>query len=290
MGARDHSGSVWNVRSEALVAAAAVPRTRCGRALTRRGRCRCCAAWRPVRLRGFRRRASRAGQAGCAPGNPAAAAILCQPPPTPGARAVKLVFCSFETRSLCVTQVRLEGTVAQDVLEHAAMLLPPRPTLQTLLLALGQSWESCFIILFLAGSLVVQACLALPLLSPPMYWNYSEPPCLGLVSFHCTTFKGINFLKMYVYVLEEGRAVAGMWTSGQIASDSSCLPPRQEWAHFCSLRSPPQCPRSPLSDLNNILKAGCKIGPGFPNLFLLFFSYWLAFLSNLLPWDLDPLR
>lgn len=102
-----------------------------------RGRCRYCAAWRPVRRRGFWRRAlEKAGRAGCDPGNPAAAAISCQPPPTPGVRAVRLVFCSFETRSLCVTEVRLEGTVAQDVLEHAAMLLPQLPTLQTLLLAL----------------------------------------------------------------------------------------------------------------------------------------------------------
>lgn len=62
----------------------------------------------------------------------------------------------------------------------------------------------------------------------------------------------------------------GCGRQDKVASDSSCLPPceSQESAHFSRLPSPSQCPRSPLSDLNNILKAGCKSGPGFSNLFL----------------------
>lgn len=122
-----------------------------GRALTRRGRRRCCAPWRPVLRGGCRRRAlpGREGgvcwrEPGCCGGEAVTRRLPCPSGPT-------LVFGFFETRSRCVTQVSLEGTVA---LRNSRPRSRPSFQMLTLQFALGQAWEFVLLAFFplLTGS------------------------------------------------------------------------------------------------------------------------------------------
>lgn len=170
-----------------------------GRALTRRGRRRCCAPWRPVLRGGCRRRALPGWEGGvcwrepgCCGGEAVTRRLPCPSGPT-------LVFGLFETRSRCVTQVSLEGTVA---LRNSRPRSRPSFPMLTLQFALGQAWE--FVLLAFASN--SSSCLHLPRTGI----TTSHQAWVGYL-FICTTFKGINFKKKCsVYVLEEGRAMARM--------------------------------------------------------------------------------